>query len=82
MREPRLEFLFGEELLGWSRSPRREVVRVAIEQKLRCVDENLGGRFPGVDRNKFDPRALLVTQFDVHGLSLCCRVRGLSIELW
>jgi hypothetical protein len=39
-----------------------------IEQRLRSLDQHLGGWFPGVDRDQFEPRALLVVQVNVHVL--------------
>ena len=80
--EPGLKLVFREELLRGRRFPRREVVRVAVHQELGCIDEDLGGRPPGMDRDEFDPVALIVSEFEVHGLSVCSRVRGVSIELW
>jgi len=67
-RESRFQLFFGKKLLGRSRLPRRVVVDLAIEQKLRSVDEYLGGRLAGVNGNELDARALLISEFNVHGI--------------
>ena len=81
-REPCLKFLLGEELLGGQRPRGREIVDIAVEQKLGRIHEHLGGRFSSVDRDEFDSGTLLVVEVDFHVLRLCFGDIRLSTELW
>jgi hypothetical protein len=81
-REPGFKFLVTEELLRFRGTAVAASSCIVIQQEMRRVDEHLARRDADVHRQKFEASALLGIQFDVHKLSLCHRVIGLSIELW
>lgn len=60
--------ILGEKLLRPGLGRRREVVRLAIEQKLCRVDEDLSGGLAGVNGDELDAGALLEVEVKFHGI--------------
>ena len=70
LREPRLQLLIAKEVLRSRRAAVLAASRIAVQQIHCSFQQKLGRRLASDQRKKFDPRALLVVQFDIHKANL------------